>query len=86
MLYSVILVVIIIIFAVFTQILTLKAVKYGISLGQGEKKPLFELPKIPKRKTNAEIEEEAKLKRTMTILENIGSYNGDSIGQKDVGK
>lgn len=84
MLYNVILVVFILIFAAFSQIMVLKAVKFGFKISEepntAAEEPLFHLPKKKKKPKMTEQE-----KRTNAILANIDRYDGTSFGQVKVG-
>ena len=74
--YSLIITGIIVIFAAFTQIMVLKAVKFGIKCGhepeKAVKEPIFELPKKEKEPEPPEIPEEAlEIVKRMEMLDNF---------------
>ena len=83
--YSVIIVILILLFAAFSQIMTIKAVKFGFKIAEQPEKaaeePVFN---IPKKKKQPKMTEEEK--RTNAILANIDRYDGTSAGQVKVVK
>lgn len=79
--FEVILIVAILAFAAFTQIMIIKAVRFGFALYDRPEKAeeIFHLPK-KKKKPKMTPEEE----RTNAILANIERYDGTSAGQVKV--
>lgn len=81
-----ILAVILAIYAVFSPIWVIKAVKFGISVGNDPKEavdePIFHIPS-EKKKVKAPIlsKEEQQI---VDILENVDIYDGTSRGQKEI--
>lgn len=81
--YELIFVLLILAFAAFTQIMIIKAVRFGFMLfddpDEAAKEPVFSIPK-PKKKPKMTNED----KRTVDILANIDRYDGTSNGQVKV--
>lgn len=81
-----ILAIIVVIYAVFSPVWVLKAVKFGISVGNDPKEavdePIFHVPS-EKKKVKAPIlsKEEQQI---VDILENVDIYDGTSRGQKEI--
>ena len=81
-----ILAIIIAIYAVFSPIWVIKAVKFGISVGENPKEaaeePVFHIPSEKKKvKTPVLSKEEQQI---VDILENVDIYDGTSRGQKEI--
>ena len=76
-------IIIIVIFAVFSQIMQLYCIKYAVKLAnkpeETAEEPFFH---IPKRKKEPKMTESDY--RTNQILANIDNYDGSSKGQKKV--
>lgn len=83
MLYSTIYLIIIVLFAIFSQIMTLYAVKFGLKIAEKPEKtaeePFFN---VPKKKKDPKMTPEEQ--RTMKILQNIDRYDGSANGQVKV--
>ena len=83
MLYNAIIFILILLFAAFTQIMTIKAVKFGIKVTekpeQAANEPFFHVPKSKKKPKMTDED-----KRTSAILANIDRYDGTSAGQVKV--
>lgn len=83
--YNVILIVFILLFAAFSQIMVIKAVKFGLKISEKPEKatedPIFH---IPKKKKQPKMTPEEQ--RTVQILANIDRYDGTSLGQVKVEK
>ena len=81
--YELIFVLLILAFAAFTQIMIIKAVRFGFILfdepEQAAKEPMFNIP-MPKKKPKMTEED----KRTTAILANIDRYDGTGTGQVKV--
>lgn len=81
-----ILAIIVVIYAVFSPVWVLKAVKFGISVGNDPKEavdePIFHVSS-EKKKVKAPIlsKEEQQI---VDILENVDIYDGTSRGQKEI--
>ena len=81
-----ILAIIVVIYAVFSPVWVLKAVKFGISVGNDPKEavdePIFHVPS-EKKKVKAPVlsKEEQQI---VDILENVDIYDGTSRGQKEI--
>lgn len=83
--HDLILILMVLIFAMFSQFMVIKAVKFGLKIAEKPEKaaeePVFNVPK-PKKKPKMTPEE----KRTNDILANIERYDGTSRGQIKVEK
>lgn len=83
MLYSAIICILIVIFAIFSQIMTLKAVKFGFKIAdrpeEAADEPVFNIPKKKFQPKMTEMD-----KRNTQILANIDRYDGTSRGQVKV--
>ena len=90
MLYNLLILIIILLFCTFMQIVTVKVVFSMFnamrSEGTHEIKPI--LPKKAHKKTKSEIEAEEKARREQEILDtishNIDVYDGTELGQEEV--
>lgn len=83
MLFNLILVLLILVFAAFSQILLIKAVKFGFKIGQKPEAAVVEpIFNVPAKKHEVEMTEADK--RTAQILANIDRYDGTSRGQVKV--
>jgi hypothetical protein len=88
-----ILIVVLVVYVMLTPFFIVKAIKFGMQIGS----KADELPKsidsgkltkrkikLPKRKTKSEKAREKELERITDILSNIETYDGTSIGQKEI--
>ena len=77
---------IIVIFAIITEIMLVKAFHYGVQVGKSKESAVPEpFPAVKrdnkKRKT---LETSTEIKRMNDILNNIDVYDGTPIGQKEI--
>lgn len=83
--FDLIAILLILLFATFSQIMVIKAVKFGLKIAEKPEKaaeePVFNVPKKKKQPKMTEDE-----KRTLAILENVSRYDGTSKGQVKVAK
>ena len=79
--------VLMVIFALYIMAMpffVLKFVQYGIKVGQEPERaaePIFNVPEIKRKRTPVLTPEQ---ERTVKILNNIDSYNGDGLGQEKI--
>ena len=85
MLFS-ILFVILVVYLLILPFILLKFIKFGLMIADDSKKasetPIFNVPKLPKIHKKAELSAEEQ--RAMSILQNIDTYDGTSLGQKEI--
>lgn len=81
MLYD-ILVIILVVYAVFSPWLLYKGIKIGMTISGNEPKEDEKPFKLPKRKKKPKISDEQK--RYLTMLDNISAYDGTSNGQRKI--
>lgn len=88
-----ILIVVLVVYAMLTPFFVVKSIKFGMQIAP----KADELPKsidsgkltkrkirLPKRKSKADKAREKELERITDILSNIETYDGTSIGQKEI--
>lgn len=81
MLYD-ILVIILVVYAVFSPWLLCKGIKIGMTISGNEPKEDEKPFKLRKRKKKTKISDEQK--RYLTMLDNISAYDGTSNGQRKI--
>ncbi len=81
-----ILAVVLVIYAVLSPLWVIKAVKFGISVGENHKeaaeKPVFHIPSEKKKVKPPVLSKEEQ--QIVDILENVDIYDGTSRGQKEI--
>lgn len=85
MLYE-ILSVILVLYAVLSPFWVIRAIKFGLSIvenpQEAAEEPVFTLPKTKKKAKSAELPKE--IQQTYDILDNIETYDGTDVGQKEI--
>lgn len=85
MLYELIIVAIVVIFAGFSQYMTLKAVKFGMKMGQNPEKAVNEpVFTIPKKNPPQAPEVSDEMRKFFDVMDNIDAFDGFEGGQKEI--